>query len=237
MKSVIAIAAVLMLAACTAQPDINVTTGESQQTGISVSGTGEVTGTPDTVQVELGVSVRGDTVDQAAATAAAKAEALIASLVASGVERPDITTTNYSIWPEYDYSGNKETLVGYRVTNTVRVKIRDIDSAGAVLDDAVAAGGDDVVVSGLQFSIEDDAALVEAARQAAWDDALAKATQLAQLSGRTLGEAVSIVETVSSTPPPVYYEGDAFAASERTAIEPGTSSVVISLQVQFAFES
>jgi hypothetical protein len=163
-----------------------------------------------------------------------KADALISALTDGGVDPKDITTTDYSIYPEYDYSTNKELLVGYRVSNTVRAKIRNVDDAGSLIDAATAAGGDDVRVSGLQFSIDDDAELVEAARTAAWDDALAKATQLAELSGQELGQAISINETVSSTPPPVYYAEAAGDGARETPIEPGTSAVTISLSVNFA---
>ena len=177
-------------------------TSEEATSGISVSGMGEVTGTPDTVEVGLGVSVLGETVDQAASTAAEKAQAVIDALTSNGVAEEDITTTDYSIYPEYDYSGNEERLVGYRVTNTVKAKIRDLDSTGAILDAATVAGGDDVVVNGLSFSIEDNDELVAAAREAAWNDALTKANQLAELSGQGLGEATTITETVSMPPIP-----------------------------------
>ena len=197
-------------------------TSEEATSGISVSGMGEVTGTPDTVEVGLGVSVLGETVDQAATTAAEKAQALIDSLTANGVAEEDITTTDYSIYPEYDYSSNEERLIGYRVSNTVRAKIRDLDSTGAVLDAATAAGGDDVVVNGLSFSIEDNDELVAAAREAAWNDAMTKANQLAELSGQTLGEATTITETVSMPPTPIPYAAEAAAdRAVETPIEPG----------------
>ncbi|MCZ6630850.1 MAG: SIMPL domain-containing protein [Actinobacteria bacterium] len=236
-------AAAIGLAACTAGqetaqlPNITVNTGETQS-GISVSGTGEVTGTPDTVTVNIGVSVRGETIAEASALAAEKADALINSLTSSGVDPDDITTTNYSIWPEYDYRNNREKLIGYRVDNTVRAKIRDVGEAGNVLDSAVEAGGDAVRVNGLSFSIEDDTEMIEAARQVAWNDALAKAQQLADLSGQTLGPAITISESFSRAPTPIPYETLAFdtAASVETPIEPGTSAVTISIQVQFALE-
>ena len=242
----------LVLAACNAeaqqgnqpniqpasQPNITVNTGETQ-TGISVSGTGEVTGTPDTVEIDLGVSVLGKTVEKATSSAAEKAEALISALTSNGVAREDITTTNYSIYPEYDYRSGRERLIGYRVTNTVRVKIRDVQESGSVIDAATAAGGDDVRVNGLRFSIEDNTDLVEAAREVAWDDALAKATQLAELSGQTLGGALFINETVSAPPVPRFFDGYLTSTLEaiETPIEPGTSAVTITLSVHFAFES
>ena len=244
-STLVGIAAIgLVLAACgsqaqPAQPNITVNTGETQS-GISVSGTGEVTGVPDTVEIDLGVSVLEDTVGEAVAAAAEKADDLISALTSSGVAEDDITTTNYSIFPEYDFRNDSERLIGYRVNNTVRAKIRDVSETGAVIDAATAAGGDDVRVNGLRFSIEDNSELVEAAREAAWNDALAKATQLAELSGQTLGAAVTINETVSAPPVPFFFDQSAtLAAAEgdfETPIQPGTSAVTISLSVRFALD-
>ncbi len=246
-RSSLALAALaaLVLTACAATdsggsagtPVVNVNGTGSGVTGITVTGTGEVTGTPDTVEINLGISVLEETVEAATSSAAEKANALIATLTDGGVDREDITTTDYSIYPEYDYSSNQQRLVGYRVSNTVRVKIRDIESTGSVIDNAAAAGGDDVVINGIQFSLDDDAELVEAARTAAWEDAMAKATQLAQLSGQQLGAAISINETVTSQPPPVYFERAVAADAAETPIEPGTSAVTITLQVNFALEA
>jgi uncharacterized protein YggE len=234
-----AIAAIAVLAAAcstaagaTAE-QTTVATTEPASSGISVTGMGEVTGTPDTVEVGLGVSVVAETVDEAAATAAEKAQALIDSLTSNGVAEADITTTDYSIYPEYDYSSNEQRLIGYRVNNTVKAKIHDLDATGTVIDDAVAAGGDDVTVNGLSFSIEENDDLVAAAREAAWNDAMAKATQLAELSGQDLGQATSITETVSMPPVPIPYAEEAALDRATTPIEPGTSAVTITLQVQF----
>lgn len=205
--------------------------------GIAVTGMGEVTGTPDTVEVDLGVSILAATVAEATSLAADKADALIAALTSNGVAREDIATTDYSIYPEYDYSTNAQRLLGYRVSNTVRAKIRNVQETGAVLDSVTTAAGDEVRISGLRFSIEDNAELITAAREAAWNDAFAKATELAELSGQALGAATSISETVSNPPVPIPYAADE-AGAERavTPIEPGTSAVTITLQVEFAFE-
>lgn len=228
----------VVLSACGTPGEITVNTSNENRTGVSVAGVGEVTGTPDTLQLDLGVSALADTVDQAAAIAADRAQAVIAALTSNGVAEEDITTTDYSIYPEYDYSNNQERIVGYRVNNTVRAKLHDIDNAGTVIDAVTAAGGNETRVNGLSFSIEDDTDLIAAAREAAWNDALAKATQLAELSGQTLGPATSIVETVTSPPIP-YYARDMAGAAEAadTPIEPGTSTVSIDLMVEFGFEA
>jgi hypothetical protein len=229
----------VVLAACggTTPQAITVNNSEESQMGISVTGMGEVTGTPDTVEVDLGVSILAATVAEATSLAAEKADSLIAALTSNGVAREDIATTDYSIYPEYDYSTNAQRLLGYRVSNTVRAKIRNVQETGAVLDSVTTAAGDEVRISGLRFSIEDNAELITAAREAAWNDAFDKATELAALSGQTLGAATSISETVSNPPVPIPYAADE-AGAERavTPIEPGTSAVTITLQVEFAFE-
>lgn len=231
------VAASVLFAACTPEVTVENTGSEgASASGIAVSGTGEVYGTPDTLQMRFGVSVLRPTVDEAVGDAAALAAGLIGSLESSGVAEEDIQTANYSINPEYDYSGDQRRLIGYRVNNTVVAKIRDLDSAGTVIDATVANVGDEIQVSGVSFSIEDDTELIAAARAAAWDDALAKAEQLATLAGIELGEAKMISESFSIPAPlPVYRD---FAAADEavfeTPIEAGQQQVAVTLQVQFA---
>lgn len=224
----------VLLTACGTDGGTVGSASSDKTTGISVTGQGRVAGTPDTMSITLGVSVQRDSVDEATGDAGALANAIIAALTASGVAEQDIQTANYAIYPEYDWSGNRQRLIGYRVTNELRVKIRDLDRAGAVIDAATAAGGDDMVVSGLAFSIEDNTALLADAREAAWNDAEAKARQLAELSGASLDGVISIVETIDYSTPPVYFERAAGEDSAMTPIEPGQSDVLVTIQVVFA---
>ena len=232
----------LILAGCAGSTDAAtqaVATGGDQtlmSNTISVSGNGEVTGTPDTLIVDLGVQLMRPTVDAATGESARLAQAVIDALKAEGVAEKDIQTTNYSIRPEYDYRNDTQTLLGYRVSNTVSAKIRDLDKAGEVIDAATAAGGNDAIVNNIRFDLEADGALITAAREAAWNDAKAKAEQLAALAEVQLGKAVSISETSSPAPPPIAY---ATARAEAgadfaTPIQPGEASVSVVVNVQFA---
>jgi len=237
MRRVLVLVAVLALAltACGSGEGVLGSGDGQSSSGINVTGQGRVTGAPDTLTVTLGVSVLRPTVDQATGDAAAKASTMIEALKAAGIAEADLQTTNYSIYPEYDYSGTSQRLIGYRVQNELRVKIRQLDGAGAVIDAATAAGGDDVVVSGLAFSIEDDSELLGMARSAAWNDAEAKATQLAQLSGVTLGKAYSITENIQYEAPPIYYDRAAADSAEGgTPIEAGQQNVIVTVQVVFS---
>ncbi|MBM3696253.1 MAG: DUF541 domain-containing protein, partial [Actinobacteria bacterium] len=101
-------AGALLLAACGSGEESLVTPAGSDgsiTSGINVSGQGKVTGKPDTLTVSLGVSVLRPTVDRATGDAAALAAAIIDALKGSGVAEADIQTANYTINPEYDWSG------------------------------------------------------------------------------------------------------------------------------------
>lgn len=243
MKKISVVVAIVALAvavsACT--PPITVQTppmpSDGTTFGISVSGVGEVTGTPDTLTMSFGVSVIRDSVSEAVAVAAEKAEAVIRSLQANGVVEQDIQTANYAVYPQYDWINNTQRLVGYQVSNSVNAKIRDLATAGTVIDSATAAGGDETTVNGVFFSIEDNETLIKAAREAAWKDAKQKAEHLASLAGVTLGDPVTIAETFAPSPQPLAYGETVFAMADgavTTPIVPGEQQVAVSLSVQFS---
>ncbi len=204
--------------------------------GITVSGAGEATGAPDVVEVDVGVSVLADTVAEAASTASERGQAVVAALASAGVADADMHTADYSIQPEYDYSENRQRLVGYRVGNTLRAKVRDVVRAGDIVDAVASAGGDHARVNGLRYAIEDDEALQAAAREAAWRDATSKAEQLARLAGQALGAATSITETVKgpAIPMPRMMAADMGMEKGATPIQGGTSSVWVNLEVEFS---
>jgi uncharacterized protein YggE len=206
--------------------------------GISVSGRGEVFGTPDTLTVTIGVSVGRSTVSEAVDVAAGRATDLIAALEGLGVAEEDIQTSNYSIYPEYEYRENQAPrITGYRVDNTLDVKIRDLDRAGEVLDAATAAAGDEVRVNGVSFVLEDNDALVVAARAAAWEDAKAKAEQLADLADVRLGAPLTISESLGSVPVPMFARAEVAPGDVATPIRPGQETVSVDLTVTFAIDS
>jgi uncharacterized protein YggE len=202
--------------------------------GITVSGEGRVAGTPDTLTLTIGINLERDTVSQATEDAARLATGLIDALVAEGIAETDIQTANYSIYPEYDYRNDTRRLIGYRVSNEVRVKIRDLARAGEIIDRAGSQGGNEVVMQGLGFSREDNDLLVVSAREAAWQDARGKAEQLARLAGVTLGAPTMISESFSAPPPiqRVAFAEDA-AGGFATPIQPGELDVSVTIQVTF----
>ncbi len=229
-----ALAALLLVAACGDASDTAAGEGD-RVPGISVSGEGRVTGTPDTLTVNVGVSVLRDTVDAAVQDAARLAQDLIDAVAAEDIPEEDVRTIDYSIFPEWDYQGERQTLRGYRVNNSLEVKIRALDKAGEIIGRITSAGGDDVQVHGLSFSLEDNQGLVAAARAAAWADAEAKAQQLAGLAGVELGAPVEIIESFGTPPPVTPFAADARAefAAASVPIQTGSLAVTVTVNVRY----
>lgn len=228
-------AAVAFLVLASACLQASVDDGIDAERSISVNGTGEVLAEPDIASVSTGVEVRADSVAAARAGAAEATDAVVAALRANGVEESDIRTVNFSIYPMYDYRDDTPRINGYVVSNAIEVTVRDIDGIGELIDAVAAAGGDAIRFNGIAFGHENPEALTEQARELAIADARAKAEQLAELTGVTLGEPVSIVET-SWAAPFAAGAGRAEMAFDMaaTSIQPGTAGVSVTVQATWA---
>ncbi len=207
--------------------------------GIIVSGQGTISLTPDTALLNVGVSVVAASAVQARDRAADAMKQLMDSAKSNGVDDKEIRTTQFNLGPEYDYSGSgSPRLTGYRVTHMLSVKIKNLDNVAKVIDDAVNAAGDPVQVGGVTFTVANPVAVLSSARADAMAEAKAKAQELANLSGVTLGAPVSIAETSSGgQPSPLYYaEAKASAAIAATSIQPGELDVTVNIQVTYGIQ-
>ena len=238
----IAMAALALLAfalvGCESQETITVPPG-AQAEGISVYGSGSAFGAPDVAMLQMGVSVLKPSVKQAREQAASAMQDVLDSMKDNGIDEKDIQTTYFSVQAEYNYVDDRQELRGFRVTNIVTAKLRDIDKTGDVLDDAIKAGGDLVEVQSVNFTIDDPDELRQEARREAVEDARQKAEALAELAGVKMGKPLSIFE--SGGPVPVSYRGAAEmealpAAEPPTPIEVGELEVSIDVQIVYAIE-
>lgn len=201
--------------------------------GITVTGTGEAEAAPDTAQADLGISVLAPTAQEASSAAAAAATALIEALTAQGVDRADIRTVGYSLAAEYEWTEKGRKDLGFRAVNTVQAMLRDPATAGVAIDSVVSAAGDSVTVSNLAFSISNSKALESQAREAAWADANARASQIATLAGTELGTVASVVELDQAGGPPMPMARMMAMEAGSTPIEGGTQKVRVALRVRF----
>ena len=231
---------ILALTACDVNIASEVLSSSTTDRAIHVTGSGSVTGEPDIATLDLGVSVEKETVAEAREEAASAMTALIASLKANNVAEKDIKTENFSIHPQYDYTDNGRILRGYRVNNTVRAKIRELATLSDVIDAAAAAGGNSIVINSIQFMIDDTTPLQTQARSLAVKDAEAKAQTLAEASGVTLGEPITITESTYFAGPPIPFATAevAFddAARTSTPIVAGELTVIVTVTVVYEIE-
>jgi len=207
----------------------------SQQVGIWVNGEGKVTVTPDIATLNLGISAQAASVAEAQSQAAEAMNRVMTALADNGVAKKDIQTQRFSIdqITRWDEEKQQEVVIGYRVTNMVTAKIREIDKTGSIIDAVAAAGGDFTRINGIGFSVDDPSPYYEQARQKAMADARAKAEQLASLSGVKLGKPTYISEgTIYPVYPSMYKE--AAGAPAPTPISPGELELTLTVQVVYA---
>jgi uncharacterized protein YggE len=258
-KSILAVAGLallagLVLAGCTAEGSTTAESGagssklgagmtyalgeNAQQTGVWVSGTGEVSVTPDVAVLRLGVEAQAASVSEAQSEAADAMSEVMASLASNGVASEDIQTQWYSIAPvtKWIEDTREEITIGYRVSNTVAAKVRNIESVGTVIDAVASAGGDLTRVSSISFTIDDPDPYYDQARAEALADAMDKAEQIASIAGVGLGKPFYISETGGVVPPVPYPAMDySYAESGKATTPISAGEIEITLTVQMAY--
>ena len=209
----------------------------NQQVGLWVNGEGKVSVTPDLAVLQLGVEAQADTVADAQSQASAAMDAVMKALKAAGIADKDIKTRYFSIdrVTRWDDKNQREETIGYRVSNSVTAKIREVGKAGDIIDAVAQAGGDLTRINGISFTVENPAEVQKQAREKAMADAKAKAEQLARLGGVTLGDPTYINENTYFAPYPVATDMAGREASAfKTSISPGETDVTVNVQVTYA---
>ncbi len=208
--------------------------------GIRVQGQGVVAARPDVATVVLGASVRRPSAGEAFDRAAERTSALMDVLRAAGVPDSDIQTRQLTLAPEFGRApeGAPPPIVAWRATHLLAVRLRDFSRIGRLIDEAVRALGDEALVQGVSFGIEDTAALAARARAAAMDDARAKAEDLAARAGVRLGRVLAIDELSAPAPAPQRVAAPAPVAGQVSAIEiaPGEQAITVLVSVRYAIE-
>jgi hypothetical protein len=207
--------------------------------GISVGGTGRVTGKPNMLRLETSVDVTKPNVNDAMQAANTVMANVQKTLKQDGVADADLQTSGLSVQPSYDYSNSTSRLVGYQVSENLSVVLRNLGTAGASITDAARVGGDQLRIGGATLDLSEDAALIAQARQNAFADAEAKAKAYALAAGRTLGAVTSISESTATTPPQMFNYPMAAASNAAGAapvpIQAGSQDVTVDVSVTWAF--
>lgn len=202
---------------------------------ITVSGSGVAYGSPDIATAQVGVQTRGEDPGQAMEENNTRMAALIAALKGLGIADNDIQTTNFSVYAQQDYNpqtGEALERITYVVDNTVNITVRDLGRLGDVLSGAVEAGANSVY--GISFSVENETALEQTAREQAMTDARTRAEALADLAGVTLDVPLSISETFTGGQP-IFYGRDMAAQAGGSAVPVQSGQIAVNLNVQVTY--
>jgi hypothetical protein len=198
---------------------------------ISVTGTGNVTGVPNQLVLDMGVQVSGSSVDSALASANDAVNRVTAALKADGVAGRDIQTSGLSVWP--NYPDNSQVPNSYAVSESLTATLNNLHAAGAQINAAVHAGGNATTVSDISLNLTDTSSLLAQARARAVADARAKAAQYAKALGKPLGPVISVTDQATTQPYPVFSGTAASAAKSAVPISPGTQQLSVSIIVVF----
>ena len=231
MKKRISLIAVLAVAiAAVAIPSANAAATRY----ITVSAQGVVKVVPDAVRINATATSVAVSSKEALAATAKTSTALRAALKAAKIDSKDIATQSVSVYPEYKYTNDGgSTLTGYRASQSFTITVRAADTAGAIVDSLVAAGGDNLQINGATPFVLDSTKSLEAARAAAVKSAKAKASSYAKLMGVKLGKVNYLVENSSPTNyTPVM--GVAKAENDATVIDLGQQDVTIAVTIQWS---
>jgi len=204
---------------------------------ISVQGQGKVYAKPDIAIIDMSVVTEGKNIKDVQDKNTKKMNAVIDFLKGFGIEDKDIKTINYNIYPRYNYENRIiPEIIGYEISQTLELKVRNLEKVGDILDKSVGIGINQV--SSLRFWIDKDEDLKEQARKLAIDDAKEKAKKLASNLGIKLVKLVGFSEDTGYYPAPMYKEAAGMGGGGNTTpdIQTGENEIIINVSLIYEID-
>jgi uncharacterized protein len=203
---------------------------------VSVSAAGTVSADPDTAAISTGVVSEAETAREALTRNTADMRKLVDGLKAQGIAEKDIQTTGLNVEPRYTQAkdGRPAVISGYRVSNQVRIIARDLTKLGAVLDEAVTLGANQM--GAIQFEVSKAEELKDQARKTAMENALRRARLYAAGAGAELGQVLTIAEDMGGSGPRPPMPMARLAMAADVPIERGTQTLEVRVQVTWALK-
>ncbi len=208
---------------------------------IAFSITEEVRAAPDRASIGAGVTTTATTAVEAMRQNAAAMDRMVRALKARGIADRDIQTSGISLSPQYDYrpqeQGQPPRLIGYQVSNQVRVTTADIGRLGALIDALVESGGTNI--DGPHFFLDNPDAVLETARENALRRAGERAARYARAAGYSHARLVSLTEgqgMIMPQPMPMMRMEVMDAVAAPTPVQPGQVSNSVTLSVHYRLE-
>ena len=204
---------------------------------ITMTGRGLVKAAPDIARISTGVVSEADTAGAALKANTAAMSKVVAELKASGIDAKDIQTARFAVNPRHQRNrdGREPKIIGYRVTNSVRITVRDLKALGGILDKVVSLGSNQI--DGIAFDIDEPRKLQDEARRRAVKDAKAKAELYAEAADVDLGDILSISEGAVMQPRrPVMARMAMEAKSADVPIEPGEQAIEVRVSMSWEID-
>lgn len=216
---------------------------------ITVSGDGEIYAKPDLAIVDFSVVSEAKTVAPAMEDNTQKMNAVVEAMKSQGVESKDLKTTSFNISPRYEWyypqtclyppCSQKRVLVGYEITQTLQVKIRDMAKIGDIIQKAANAGSNQT--GDLQLTIDKQDELLKQAREQAIEKAKNKAKELASQLGVKLVRITNFSEGGASLFYPYLTEKmtgmEGVAEAPAPQIETGQNKIAVTVSITYQIEN
>jgi uncharacterized protein YggE len=200
---------------------------------ISVTGEANVSVPPDQARIDGGVTSDSKTAREASDANNAAMGKVLQALKGAGIEEKDYQTSRLSLQPQYAPNrAGPSPITGYRASNRVTVRIRDVTKVANVIDVLVGAGANDI--GGINFMVSQASKLLDEAREKAITDARRKAEIYAKAAGVTLGEPLSISE--EGAPTPVFRGKMASTMAAGAPVAQGEETLSVSVNVSWAIK-
>lgn len=203
---------------------------------ISVSGEATVSAPPDEAQIDAGVASDAKTAREAAEANNAAMTKVLQALKGASLSDRDYQTSRLSLQPQYAPNRpGQATVVGYRASNRVSIRLHDVSKVASIIDAVVSAGANDV--GNISFTVAEPSRLLDQAREKAVVDARRKAEIYAKAAGVTLGQPLSISE--AGSPAPMFRVKTLAApmAASSTPVAQGDETLSVTVNVTWAIKA
>lgn len=215
---------------------------QQRESTITVSGEGRSAIAPDMAVITLSVLKDAKTAREALDANNLAMATLLKALKERGIEARDLQTSGFSISPQYSYPNNSDgqnlppQLIGYQVSNSLTIRVRNLSKVGEIIDQSVTLGINQG--GSILFTNEKPDETITEARKAAVKDASAKAKTLAEAAGVKLGRVIDISETFSQPQPILMARSMAkdFAPSPSVPVEGGENSYTVNVTITYGLD-
>jgi len=224
-------AAAIAAAALPAAPVLAQTSPPSM---ITVSGEASVSAAPDLAEIDAGVASEAKTAREAAEANNTAMGKVLLAVKGAGIADKDVQTAQLSLQPQSapNRPGGPSGIVGYRASNRVTIRLRDITILAKLIDTMVGAGANEL--GGISFTVSGASKLLDEAREQAIADARRKAEIYAKAAGVTLGAPISISE--GGSPAPMQFRKLAAPMAAAAPVAQGEETIGITVSVSWAIK-